>query len=54
MNTISENLLVLIGYCDMAAFHSETGVHSQLILSEHAQIHVVSDKRRYSENGRQG
>ena len=44
-----ENLLVLIGYCYMAAFHSETGVDSQLILSEHAQKLVVSDKRSYLE-----
>ena len=33
----------------MAALHSETGVDSQLILSEHAQKLVVSDKRRYLE-----
>ena len=33
----------------MAAFHSEMGVDSQLILSEHTQKLVVSDKRRYLE-----
>ena len=33
----------------MAAFHSETGVDSQLILSKHAQKLAVSDKRRYLE-----